>query len=49
MSDVKSSLEFELKMAYDDQECDIFREDAGVYRAEIIIQHKDEIVTQVRK
>lgn len=47
MSDVKSSLSFELKMPYDDKECNVLREEEGAYSNNLIIQHHDKIVTHV--
>lgn len=43
--DVKSSLEFELQMAYDDLECNTKHAGMGRYLNDVVIQHHDTIVT----
>ena len=43
--DVENSIEFSIKMAYNDLECDVKRKSMGVYTNEVIIQHHDSIVT----
>ncbi|KAL0274568.1 UNVERIFIED_CONTAM: hypothetical protein PYX00_002669 [Menopon gallinae] len=45
VEDVKGSLEFSLKMAYDDVECNVRQPGLGKYNNDIIIQHHDMIVT----
>ncbi|XP_046415572.1 uncharacterized protein LOC124299981 [Neodiprion virginianus] len=45
VEDVKSDLEFELRMAYDDLECNIRQQGLGRYMNDIVIQHHDTIVT----
>ncbi|EDV43821.1 uncharacterized protein Dana_GF18669 [Drosophila ananassae] len=43
--DVKSALDFELRMNYHDLECNVRQSSAGRYVNDIIIQHHDMIVT----
>ncbi|KAM8707282.1 hypothetical protein ACLKA7_011385 [Drosophila subpalustris] len=43
--DVRSALEFELRMNYHDLECNVRQSQAGRYVNDIIIQHHDMIVT----
>ncbi|KAH8418049.1 hypothetical protein KR222_010949, partial [Zaprionus bogoriensis] len=43
--DVRSSLDFELRMSYHDLECNVRQSQAGRYVNDIIIQHHDMIVT----
>ncbi|XP_046865368.1 uncharacterized protein LOC6647167 [Drosophila willistoni] len=43
--DVKSALDFELRMSYHDLECNVRQSSAGRYVNDIIIQHHDMIVT----
>jgi len=43
--DVKGDIEFSIKMAYNDIECDVKREALGVYTNQVIIQHHDSVVT----
>ncbi|XP_075147335.1 uncharacterized protein LOC142221448 [Haematobia irritans] len=43
--DVKSSLEFELKMGYQDLECNVRQQGSGRYMNDVVIQHHDTIVT----
>lgn len=45
VQDVKGALEFELKMAYDDLECNIRQQGLGRYLNDVVIQHHDTIVT----
>ncbi|XP_025074327.1 uncharacterized protein LOC105428263 isoform X3 [Pogonomyrmex barbatus] len=45
VQDVKGALEFELRMAYDDLECNIRQQSLGRYLNDVIIQHHDTIVT----
>lgn len=45
VEDVKGSLEFSLKMAYDDVECNVRQPGLGKYNNDIVIQHHDTIVT----
>ena len=44
--DVESEIEFSIKMAYNDLECNVKRKAQGVYTNEVIIQHHDSIVTR---
>ncbi|XP_075219143.1 uncharacterized protein LOC142323427 [Lycorma delicatula] len=44
VADVKDSLEFELRLGYNDLNCDVKQEAPGKYRTDIIIQHHDQIV-----
>jgi Zona pellucida-like domain len=43
--DVKNSLEFELKMGYQDIECNVRQNGLGRYVTDVVIQHHDLIVT----
>ncbi|XP_055620980.1 uncharacterized protein LOC129765119 [Toxorhynchites rutilus septentrionalis] len=43
--DVKSSLEFELRMAYQDIDCNVRQNGLGRYLNDVVIQHHDTIVT----
>ena len=43
--DVEAGIEFSIKMAYNDLECNVKRKTQGVYTNEVIIQHHDSIVT----
>lgn len=43
--DVENGIEFSIKMAYNDIECNVKRKAQGVYSNEVIIQHHDSIVT----
>lgn len=43
--DVENSIEFDIKMGYNDIECNVKRKSQGVYTNEVIIQHHDSIVT----
>ncbi|XP_014217059.1 uncharacterized protein LOC106645663 [Copidosoma floridanum] len=45
VQDVKGALEFELRMAYDDLECNVKQQGLGRYLNDVIIQHHDTIVT----
>lgn len=45
VQDVKSALEFELRMAYDDLECNVKQQGLGRYLNDVVIQHHDTIVT----
>lgn len=45
VEDVKGSLEFALKMSYDDVECNVRQPGLGKYNNDIVIQHHDTIVT----
>ncbi|KAF0303133.1 hypothetical protein FJT64_024847 [Amphibalanus amphitrite] len=45
VTDVTSSLDFELKMGYSDLECDVKRGGPGHYHNEVVLQHHDRIVT----
>lgn len=45
VQDVKGALEFELRMAYDDLECNIRQQGLGRYLNDVVIQHHDTIVT----
>ncbi|KAJ4437006.1 hypothetical protein ANN_17138, partial [Periplaneta americana] len=45
VQDVRGSLEFELKMAYDDVECNVRQQGLGRYLNDVVIQHHDTIVT----
>lgn len=44
--DVKNSLEFELRMGYQDIECNVRQNGFGRYLNDVVIQHHDMIVTQ---
>ncbi|XP_039948595.1 uncharacterized protein LOC120766915 [Bactrocera tryoni] len=43
--DVKSSLEFELRMGYQNLECNVRQSNTGRYMNDVVIQHHDTIVT----
>lgn len=43
--DVKNSLEFELRMGYQDIECNVRQNGLGRYMNDVVIQHHDTIVT----
>ncbi|XP_062536166.1 uncharacterized protein LOC134205176 [Armigeres subalbatus] len=43
--DVKNSLEFELRMAYQDIDCNVRQNGLGRYLNDVVIQHHDTIVT----
>uniref|UniRef100_A0A1B0ACN0 ZP domain-containing protein n=1 Tax=Glossina pallidipes TaxID=7398 RepID=A0A1B0ACN0_GLOPL len=43
--DVKNSLEFELRMGYQDLECNVKQQGSGRYMNDVVIQHHDTIVT----
>ncbi|XP_037944044.1 uncharacterized protein LOC119676858 [Teleopsis dalmanni] len=43
--DVKSALDFEIRMGYQDLECNVHQSGPGRYMNEIVIQHHDTIVT----
>lgn len=43
--DVKNSLEFELRMGYNDIECNVRQNGLGRYMNDVVIQHHDTIVT----
>ena len=43
--DVENAIEFDIKMGYNDIECNVKRKSQGVYSNEVIIQHHDSIVT----
>ncbi|XP_023290725.1 uncharacterized protein LOC111673851 [Orussus abietinus] len=45
VQDVKGALEFELRMAYDDLECNVRQQGLGRYLNDVVIQHHDTIVT----
>lgn len=45
VQDVKGALEFELRMSYDDLECNVKQQGLGRYLNDVIIQHHDTIVT----
>ena len=45
MVDVENAIEFDIKMGYNDIECNVKRKSQGVYTNEVIIQHHDSIVT----
>jgi hypothetical protein len=45
VKDIKGALEFELKMAYDDLECNVKQQGLGRYLNDVVIQHHDTIVT----
>lgn len=46
VKDVKGALEFELRMAYDDLECNVKQQGLGRYLNDVVIQHHDTIVTR---
>ncbi|XP_055849060.1 uncharacterized protein LOC129914045 [Episyrphus balteatus] len=43
--DVKTSLDFELRMGYNDLECNVRQSGSGRYMNDVVIQHHDTIVT----
>ncbi|GLH02153.1 Uncharacterized protein GBIM_08192 [Gryllus bimaculatus] len=45
VNDVRSSLEFDLRMGYDDVECNVRQQGLGRYLNDVVIQHHDTIVT----
>jgi len=45
VNDITASLDFELRMAYNDIECNINKDGVGRYSNDIILQHHDRIVT----
>lgn len=45
VNDVTASLEFELRMAYNDIECNVRKDSTGRYSNDIILQHHDRIIT----
>ncbi|XP_034934441.1 uncharacterized protein [Chelonus insularis] len=45
VQDIKGALEFELRMAYDDLECNVRSQGLGRYLNDVVIQHHDTIVT----
>ena len=45
VQDVKGAMEFELRMAYDDVECNVKQQALGHYVNDVVIQHHDTIVT----
>lgn len=45
VNDVTASLDFELRMAYNDIECNVHKDGLGRYSNDIILQHHDRIVT----
>ena len=45
VQDIKGALEFELRMAYDDLECNVKQQGLGRYLNDVVIQHHDTIVT----
>lgn len=45
VQDVKGALEFELRMGYDDLECNVKQQGLGRYLNDVVIQHHDTIVT----
>ncbi|KAK0077602.1 hypothetical protein PV325_003681 [Microctonus aethiopoides] len=45
VKDIKGELEFELRMAYDDLECNVRSQGVGHYLNDVVIQHHDTIVT----
>ncbi|XP_044582779.1 uncharacterized protein LOC123263825 isoform X2 [Cotesia glomerata] len=45
VKDIKGALEFELRMAYDDLECNVRSQGLGRYLNDVVIQHHDTIVT----
>lgn len=46
VKDVKGVLEFELRMAYDDLECNVKQQGLGRYLNDVVIQHHDTIITR---
>ncbi|CAG2174419.1 unnamed protein product [Oppiella nova] len=45
VNDISNSLEFEIKMKYNDVECDVKQQSKGQFTNDIVIQHHDMIVT----
>lgn len=45
VNDVTASLDFELRMAYNDLECNVRKDGTGRYSNDIILQHHDRIIT----
>lgn len=45
VNDVTAALDFELRMAYNDIECNIIKDGVGRYSNDIVLQHHDRIVT----
>ena len=45
VNDVTASLDFELRMAYNDIECNVRKDGTGRYSNDIILQHHDRIIT----
>lgn len=45
VNDVTASLDFELRMAYNDLECNVRKDGSGRYSNDIILQHHDRIIT----
>lgn len=45
VNDVTASLDFELRMAYNDIECNVRKDGQGRYSNDIILQHHDRIIT----
>ncbi|XP_054162435.1 uncharacterized protein LOC128960388 [Oppia nitens] len=45
VNDISNSLEFEIKMKYNDVECDVKQEGKGQFTNDIVIQHHDMVVT----
>ncbi|XP_066975682.1 uncharacterized protein [Macrobrachium rosenbergii] len=45
VNDIEDALEFELRMSYNDIDCDVERDSASRYSNDVIIQHHDMIVT----
>ncbi|GFX97393.1 ZP domain-containing protein [Trichonephila clavipes] len=45
VADVANSVDFEIKMAYHDLNCDVKQENFGEFSNDIVIQHHDMIVT----
>ncbi|XP_050714684.1 uncharacterized protein LOC126997559 [Eriocheir sinensis] len=45
VNDIEDALEFELRMSYNDIDCDVERESVSRYKNDVVIQHHDMIVT----
>ena len=45
VNDISNSLEFEIKMKYNDVECDVKQQSKGQFNNDIVIQHHDMVVT----
>lgn len=45
VTDVSRGLDFELRLGYQDLDCDVKQEEYGKYFTEVVIQHHDQIVT----